>query len=173
MMRTSSPNSNLGSIFLIHCDGTDRHELHLRFVHMEYLEDFLGQRVGFHKILVRLLQCCDIHCTLGCLISRHHRFAEVVVKALQDVQTIHMHHRRIVFNPKVVQKIFGGNQLLHCLVQCQFVHHALLCIISSLFIAWCSTSSSALPPMRSLLSSSTSFSSMACPISKYPRRRLM
>src|SRR5512135_2233405 len=172
MMRTSSPNSYLGSISLVHRDRTDRHELHLRFVHVEHLEHLFGERVGFHEILVGLLQQRGIDDAARILVFRQRRLDQIVVEALQDVQAVHLHHRRLELDAEIVQEILGGSQFFHCLVQCQCVHLVLL-VCPSLSMLRYSTSSSALPPMRSWLSSSTSFFSIACPVVRLPRRRLI
>lgn len=40
--------------------------------------------------------------------------AQVVVKALQDVQAVHLHHRRGVGHAEVIQKILGAGEFVQC-----------------------------------------------------------
>ncbi|MPN45478.1 hypothetical protein SDC9_193045 [bioreactor metagenome] len=100
---------------------------------------------------------------------------QVVMKALQDVQAIDVHHLGLEGHLEVLEEVFGGNQVFHCFVQGQFVHDGLrgqgvvVQVDSSVARA---TSSSTLLPRRSASSILTrgSSSAMAPPTSPVRRR---
>ena len=69
-------------------------------------ENLFGQGIGVHEILIGPLQALGVTRSVMGL-----PFLQIIVEALQDMQTAHFHHVGVEVDPEVEQKILSRAHL--------------------------------------------------------------